>query len=252
MSILSRTKRPTANGGSTSGGLLGVAEDGDEHRPGIGPHESAPTRSDTADEHPAETSTCEQDVVKGHDTENFSEPGSADADATHPEEKTRRKRPTVRGALSYGVLPILTLVLAVAAGYLKWHDASIRQLQTARTESVQAATDGTIKMLSYRPDTVDNDLGSARERMTGTFRDSYTQLTHDVVIPGSKQKQISAVATIPAAASVSASDNHAVVLLFVNQSIIVGNDAPSSTASSVKVILDKVNGRWLISDFTPI
>jgi len=60
------------------------------------------------------------------------------------------------------------------------------------------------------------------------------------------------VATVPAAASTSATANHAVVLLFVDQTVIVGQDAPSSTASSVRVTLDKINGRWLISGFDPV
>jgi Mce-associated membrane protein len=77
-------------------------------------------------------------------------------------------------------------------------------------------------------------------------------LTNDVVIPGAKQKQISAVATVPGATSMSASPSHAVVLVFVNQTVIVGKDAPSSTTSAVKVTLDKSDGRWLISDFTPV
>ncbi|MGB8391233.1 hypothetical protein [Mycobacterium sp.] len=154
--------------------------------------------------------------------------------------------------LVYGMLPGLALLLAMAAAYLKWQDSSIRGSERARIESVQAATDSTIALLSYRPDTAEHDLGAARDRMTGTFRDSYTKLTHDVVIPGAKQKQVSAVATAPAAASVSANGGHAVVLVFVNQTVIVGNDAPTNTASSVRVTLDKVGGRWLISGFDPV
>jgi Mce-associated membrane protein len=119
-------------------------------------------------------------------------------------------------------------------------------------ESVQAATDSTVALLSYRPDTVETDLDAAKSRLTGTFLDAYTKLTHDLVIPGAKQKQISAVATVPAAASTSATATHAVVLLFVNQSVIVGQDAPTNTASSVRVTLDKVDGRWLISQFDPV
>ena len=98
----------------------------------------------------------------------------------------------------------------------------------------------------------EKDLEAARSRLTGTFLDAYTSLTHDVVIPGAKQKQISAVATVPAAASKSATANHAVVLLFVNQTVIVGQDAPTNTASSVRVTLDKIDGRWLISQFDPV
>ena len=73
-----------------------------------------------------------------------------------------------------------------------------------------------------------------------------------MIIPSAKEKRISAVATVPAAAVVKATGNHAVVLLAVDQTITVGNDTPSNTASSVRVTLDKVGGRWLISGFDPV
>jgi Mce-associated membrane protein len=106
--------------------------------------------------------------------------------------------------LAYAILPGLALALAVSAGYLRWWDSTVGDDSRAAAESVQAATDTTVAMLSYRPDTADQNLRAARDRMTGAFRDSYSSLTNDVVIPGAKQRQISAVATVPAAASVSA------------------------------------------------
>jgi Mce-associated membrane protein len=154
--------------------------------------------------------------------------------------------------LAFGVLPALALILALGAGFLKWEDSSVRDANAARAESVQVAKDSTIKMLSYKPDTVEHDLTSARDLLTGDFRDSYTQLTNDVVIPGSKQKQISAVASVPAVASVSADPTNAVVLVFVNQTVVVGADAPTATASSVQVTLVKVGDHWLISKFDPV
>jgi Mce-associated membrane protein len=163
----------------------------------------------------------------------------------------RRRIPWSR-VVAYGILPVLAFTLASGAGYLKWRDTTAREAQAARVESVQAAIDGTVALLSYRADTVEKDLNAAKTRMTGTFLDAYTKLTADVVIPGAKQKQISAVATVPAAASATAMPTHAVVLLFVNQSVIVGQSAPTSTASSVRVTLDKVGGRWLISQFDPV
>jgi Mce-associated membrane protein len=107
-------------------------------------------------------------------------------------------------------------------------------------------------MLSYQPATVDAQLNSARDLLTGSFKGSYTSLINDVVIPGAKQQQISAVATVPRAASVSAEPNHAVVLVFVNQTVVVGTDAPTNTASSVRVTLDKHGDKWLISKFQPV
>ncbi|HYB82502.1 MAG TPA: hypothetical protein VED43_12820 [Mycobacterium sp.] len=208
-------------------------------------YESAPDEEPVRPDFQDPTDAAEPAESAGQDD-------SGDTEEGKPAEPTNRKGIPWRAALVYAVLPGLAMLLAVGAGFLKWKDSTAHEADTARIESVQAATDSTIKMLSYRPDSVEADLGAARDRMTGSFRDSYTQLIHDVVVPGAKQKQISATATVPAAASVSASPNHAVVLVFVNQTIIVGNDAPSSTASSVRVALDKVDNRWLISDFTPV
>lgn len=153
---------------------------------------------------------------------------------------------------AYGVLPAVVLSMAVAAEFAKWQDASARVAQSAGRESVRTATDATIALLSYTPATVEKELEAARARLTGTFLDSYTSLIRDVVIPGAKQKQISATATVPASASVQATENHAVAMLFVNQTIIIGQDTPTNTASSVRVTLEKIDGCWLISQFEPI
>jgi Mce-associated membrane protein len=198
---------------------------------------------------PSETDSVEETRAEPEATEAAAEVDGSD----HDEQLTgSARRVRWSGAIVYVVLPALALLLASAAGFLKWQDGSARDAATARTESVRAATDSTITLLSYKPDTVEKDLDAARGRLTGTFLNAYTSLTHDVVIPGAKQKQISAVATVPAAASTSATGNHAVVLLFVNQTVIIGQDAPTNTASSVRVTLDKVGGRWLISQFDPV
>jgi Mce-associated membrane protein len=208
-----------------------------------------PTDAELVDETPAEP--VQSEIVE--DGAEVAEPVTDADEPEHDDEPPRAwRRISWSRAIAFGLLPVLAFLLASAAGYLKWQDASVRGAQAARAESVQAAIDSTVALLSYRPDTVQRDLEAARGRLTGTFLNAYTQLTHDVVMPGAKQKQISAVATVPGAASVSASANHAVVLLFVNQTIIVGQDAPTSTASSVRIGLDKIGGRWLISQFDPV
>lgn len=159
---------------------------------------------------------------------------------------------TWRRLVRHLLLPSLLLILAICAGYLKFVSGSSQNIDSARAESVHVAADSTIAMLSYHAETVEKDLAAAQNRMTGSFRDSYAKLTRDVVIPGAKEKQISATATVPAAASVSVNQRHAVVLVFVDQAITIAKDAPSKTASSVRVSLDYVSGHWLISSFDPI
>lgn len=176
-----------------------------------------------------------------------------DADAVEETEADEPKqRFSATRLVAFVILPVLALLFGAAAGYLKWENSSRRDADQAAVAAVAAAKDSTVALLSYKPDTVEKDLGAARDRLTGTFLDAYTQLVNTVVIPGAKEKKISALATVPAAASVSAKPDHAVVLLFVDQTVVVGNDAPTATASSVRVTLDKVGERWLISGFDPI
>jgi Mce-associated membrane protein len=194
--------------------------------------------------------TAEEPADKADKADEPTETADEASESAVPE-KPKRRIQWAR-VFAFGVIPAVALLLALGAGYLKWMDNSVRDSQRARDSSVQAAKDSTVALLSYKPDTVEQQLNAARDLLTGDFRDSYTSLTHDVVIPGAKQKQISAVASVPAVASVSANPNHAVALVFVNQTVIVGQDAPTDTASAVRVTLDKVGDRWLISKFDPV
>jgi Mce-associated membrane protein len=181
-----------------------------------------------------------------------SDEAEAQADDEGDGSDAGKRRISWSRVLAYGVLPALTLLLLPVAGFLKWHDSSAAASQLARIESVAAAKDTTIGLLSYKSETVEKDLEAAKSRLTGAFKDSYSQLIKDVVIPGAKKAHISTTATVPAAASVSATPDHAVTLLFVNQSAVVDKEPPSETTSSVRVTLDKVGGRWLISGFDPV
>jgi Mce-associated membrane protein len=183
------------------------------------------------------------------EAESADEADLVDADEVPAE---RRVRFSWTRILACAVLPIVALALALGDGYLKWLDGSARASRTAAEQSVKAATDSTIAILSYRPDNVERDLKGAADRLTGGFRQQYTQLVSDVVAPGAKQQHISAAATVPAAASVSASENHAVVLVYIDQTTAIGNDAPTQTTSSVRITLERVHGRWLISQFDPV
>lgn len=168
-----------------------------------------------------------------------------------PEPKSAKRHIAWSRVFAYGILPALALALTLGAGYLKWAAGAAGHLAQARTESVQAARDDTVALLTYHADTVDKDLAAARERLTGEFKDAYGELTRQVVVPGAKEKHISSVAKANAAASVSATENHAVALVYVDQTVTIGAGAPTDTQPVVRVTLDKVDGRWLVSRFEP-
>ena len=164
----------------------------------------------------------------------------------------KKRRITWSRVLAHGALPAIALVLALGAGYFKWVAGSDDDLARARAESVRVAGEDAVALLSYRADSVEKDLAAARERLTGEFKDAYTELTRQVVIPGAKEKRISSAAKVNAAASISATANHAVVLAFVDQTVTIGTGAPTDTQPVVRVTLDKVDGRWLVSRFDPV
>ena len=151
--------------------------------------------------------------------------------------------------LTYGLLPTFVLLLAIAAGLMKWKDSSIRDAEVASSQSVAAARDSTTAILTFRYDTIDRDVAATRERLTGEFLDTYTKRTQQELVPHAKQERIVATAVVPGAAPETVTPNRAVVLVFISQTVKIGDTAPTVTGSSARVTLDRVGTRWLISDF---
>lgn len=171
-----------------------------------------------------------------------------------PESSTtpHSRRRVGRRFVTHSTLAVLIVGAAGGLGYLRWQQWSLESSGSAVQSSIAAASEAAVAILSYQPDTVEQDLTEAESKLTGAFRDSYRSLTQDVVIPGAREKRVSAEASVPAAASVSATPNGAVVLVFVNQTLIVGDDPPTASTSSVRVTMDHVDGKWLVSGFDPV
>jgi Mce-associated membrane protein len=200
----------------------------------------------------SENATTSEELEPTTDNDASLEEASTDERQTQRNTE-RESRPIAWSrVLTYGVLPTVALLLGLAAGYLKWVAGSADDLTQARAESVRVAREDAVALLSYKADSVEKDLGAARERLTGEFKDAYTDLTRQVVIPGAKEKHITAVAKVNSAAPVSVTPNHAVALLFVDQTVTIGDGAPTDTQPVIRVTLDKVNGRWLVSHFDPV
>src|SRR5271155_715479 len=104
---------------------------------------------DSAVETPAEPV---QTAIIDDDTAEDAADVTADADAevseiaTEPDASddepptTGRRRIRWPRLVAYALLPGLALLLASAAGFLKWQDISLRDATVARAESVRAAT----------------------------------------------------------------------------------------------------------------
>jgi len=119
--------------------------------------------------------------------------------------------------------------------------------------AVNAARDGTVALLSYKPDTLNQDFAAARSHLTGDFLNYYDQFTKQVVTPAAQTKAVATTAQVVGAAASELHPNSAVVLVFVNQ-VTTSKERPdpAMASSSVLVSLTKVHGDWLITKFDPI
>lgn len=148
---------------------------------------------------------------------------------------------------------LVALLAVIVTGWLLWDIAGRRGAEQAGTQALQAARESIPAILSYQSQTAETVLpAAAQDRLTGKFLADYTQLITTVVLPEAKQKSTSATARVPAAGVVSSTRGRAVLLAYVDQRIAVGTEAPIQTSSSVRVTMDKIDGRWLISAFDPI
>ncbi|MFF3574084.1 hypothetical protein [Nocardia jiangxiensis] len=164
----------------------------------------------------------------------------------------RRRQHSRRRLVGAAVVPILILALLVSLQLLVQHSAD-RDLASARDTVAKAASDSAVVVLSYKPETVEQDLASAKTRLTGEFLDTYGQLADTVVGPTAKEKQVSMQATPVGAAVESVSEDKAAVIVYINQTTTVaGNPQPSQSQNALRVGLTKVQGRWLINRFDPL
>ncbi len=123
----------------------------------------------------------------------------------------------------------------------------------ASTTVIDAASEGSVALLSYAPNSLDQDFANARSRLTGDFLTYYSEFADKFVAPAAKQKDISATATVVRAAPLDVQAGTAEVLVYLNQATTSrDNPEPAQAASAVKVGLTKIDGNWLISSFTPI
>ena len=153
------------------------------------------------------------------------------------------------------VVGVLLVALAgLAAGlYFTQYRPDLQTDDAAAKTVTAAASQGTVALLSYAPESLDRDLAAAKSHLTGDFLTYYSKFTDQIVAPAAKQKAVRTTASVVQAAVSELHPDSAKVLVFLNQTTMSNErPEPSQTASSVVVSLTKSNGTWLISAFDPV
>lgn len=128
-----------------------------------------------------------------------------------------------------------------------------QQTSAAEAAVVSAATEGSVALLSYAPDSLDRDLTAAQSHLTGEFLTYYRDFANQIVGPAAKEKDVHATASVVRAAPEEVNADTARVLIFLNQTTTSrDNPDPLQTASSVMVGLTNVDHHWRISSFDPM
>ncbi|WP_454791531.1 hypothetical protein [Mycolicibacterium lutetiense] len=195
-----------------------------------------------------ETADADADAPADETDEPVEEADEAEEVDEPAEPKPSRDRSRVSVPV---VLAAIALLFAVASGVLRWLTVSQDESDTARAESVQAAKEITVEMLSYETETVDQQLTAARDRMTGEFLGTYTAMINEV-IPAAHAQRIAAVADVLRIGTVTAKPDSVEVVLFVNQSVQVGDHMPEKTPSVARATMVKDGDSWLMSKYEPV
>lgn len=207
----------------------------------------------TTEDHDAVTDadTTAEDIDEcTAETDDTSDEGASASGEKPTRRRWRLKRLLVPVALA---LVILSGPALASWAYLTQFRPDNQTDAAVAAATIKAASDGTVALLSYSPETLEKDFAAAKTHLTGDFLDYYTQFTHDVVTPATQQKAVKTSATVVRSAVSDLNPDSAMVLIFVNQTITSKeNPNGSFTASSVKVGLTKVNDAWLISAFDPM
>lgn len=169
--------------------------------------------------------------------------------------RVRRVLRWCRSRLSLILAAVLVVAAAAVAGGVYWWVYRPDQQTDAAVAktALTAASEGTVALLSYSPESLDRDFATAKSHLTGDFLTYYSKFTDQIVAPAAKQKAVKTTATVVRAAVSELHPDKAVVLVFLNQTTSSSDKPePAQTASSVLVTVTKTHNDWLISAFDPV
>jgi Mce-associated membrane protein len=213
----------------------------------------------TRDAETTETAEAGEDVPGVAESEVDDSVTQVPAKADAPQRTKRGRRDWSRRLRNVKVVPVtLILLLLISGGVATWLYFERYQPRQQTNPSVaravvSAASDGTVALLSYSPESLDKDFATAKSHLSGDFLSYYNQFTEQIVGPAAKEKSLKTTARVIGAAVSELHPNSAVVLVYVDQSTTSKDRPdPSESASSVLVSVTRVNGNWLITKFDPV
>jgi Mce-associated membrane protein len=193
-----------------------------------------------------------REAVKEADEETVTETG----DKVSLPRRIARRAGRIPAGWRIATVIVLTLLVAgsgVAAGILDTQRSNNTSTQQERDAAVAAAKTEIPQVLSYNYKTLSADLARASADTTGQFSGQFGVLASQLIGPNATKQQTVTKAAVPVAAAVDSSGNEVTVLVFVDQSTTSKAQPKAQTnASQLRVTMQKVNGRWLVEQFSAL
>ncbi len=145
-------------------------------------------------------------------------------------------------------LVALVLVVAAVLGWLIYSTGAAQSAENARGEATAAAVEQVTNMFGYHHATVEDEMDTALEGLTGDFRDTFEDEVETNVIPRAEQNEVVSEAAVVAQGPVETTKDTATVLVYFNQTI-TANTGPKSTFTPSRLLVElrEIDGRWLVS-----
>ena len=159
------------------------------------------------------------------------------------------------GRIGAAALAALLLISAIVTTtlYFEIYRPDQQTGQRARDTVLDAAKAGAQSVLSYSPDTLEEDLSKAKSHLTGEFLNYYSDYAESAIRPAVRTKHVSTSAEVVRAALIEMHADRATVLAFVNQATTSDTlTSPKVAQASIKMEMQKVGNSWLIAKFDPV
>ncbi len=154
--------------------------------------------------------------------------------------------------LAVAVFSVGLIALSALAGTLYWDRVQARAEAAAGAELPGLAISQIPQVFGYDFQTVERSLTEAAQLLTPEFRREFEERSTRDIIPQARERQVISQAHAVGAGLLDAQRESASVLVFMNRTVTDKAKQPVYDGSRLRVEYQKVDGKWLISNITPI
>lgn len=170
-------------------------------------------------------------------------PRDAASASVHDHSASHRRATRIRWLAA----AVLVVVLAGAAGYAGQQRLHQHQKEVAAAQALDAARKYAIKLSNIDSNAIDQTLADILDGSTGEFKVLYTKSASQLRQLLVDNQAVTRGHVVESAVK-SAEPNKVQVLLFVDQSVTnVASPKPKIDRSRLRMTMEKVDGRWLVS-----